>query len=405
MVKFFFTLDTRSNQLRKEGYPVVVDLRYKGKRKRFALGINLQENEWDHKTKLPKKTCKYYIVVKRKYLHAEKIALDYFENPNKPIDDFKQELLGVQKMTSASFYEFAELLIAELKNKNKHSNAKVYDNAINQLQVFRSVLNFTDIDYSLLQQFKDWQLKKGNKKNTISAYLRTYRSIYNEAVRRKITEDAKPFKDVMASVSVKANRTKKKYLTKDHVKILEGLTDLKFAQQRAVDLWLLLFYFGGQDLKDLYYLKKSQVAKNRVYFVRGKLDGNGYEFDLQIVPKAQKIINKYSTKGAYLFPWRKDFNGYRTFRDNFRRDLLKVVKDYNITAKENKKPLLEVQPLGGNITIKVARHTFATIGKQLFIETDLLRELMGHERNDVDTIYKDKYPEAVRDEAHKKIID
>jgi hypothetical protein len=29
---------------------------------------------------------------------------------------------------------------------------------------------------------------------------------------------------------------------------------------------------------------------------------------------------------------------------------------------------------------------------------------MGHERGDIDTVYKDRYPEAVRDAAHKKII-
>ena len=50
------------------------------------------------------------------------------------------------------------------------------------------------------------------------------------------------------------------------------------------------------------------------------------------------------------------------------------------------------------------RHTFATLGKFERIEEDLLRELMGHERNDVDMIYKDKYPEAERDAAQLKII-
>ena len=29
---------------------------------------------------------------------------------------------------------------------------------------------------------------------------------------------------------------------------------------------------------------------------------------------------------------------------------------------------------------------------------------MGHERSDVDTIYKDWYPQKVRDEAHLKIV-
>ena len=129
--------------------------------------------------------------------------------------------------------------------------------------------------------------------------------------------------------------------------------------------------------------------------MRGKLDGAGYEFDLKIVPKAQKIIDKYSKVGEFVFPWRKDFTGYKTFRDNFRRNLIKAQFKLNIN----------VLPLGGSLGVKVARHSFATIAKNLFIDSDLLRELMGHERNDVDTIYKDKYPESVRDSAHLQVID
>ncbi|PKH50781.1 hypothetical protein CXF68_08820 [Tenacibaculum sp. Bg11-29] len=54
--------------------------------------------------------------------------------------------------------------------------------------------------------------------------------------------------------------------------------------------------------------------------------------------------------------------------------------------------------------LKVARHTFGTIGSRLFVEPDVLRALMGNERDDVDIIYKDVYPEALRDEWHLKII-
>jgi len=39
------------------------------------------------------------------------------------------------------------------------------------------------------------------------------------------------------------------------------------------------------------------------------------------------------------------------------------------------------------------------------IDTDIIRELMAHERNDVDNFYKDKFSEKVRDEALFKIID
>jgi integrase len=65
---------------------------------------------------------------------------------------------------------------------------------------------------------------------------------------------------------------------------------------------------------------------------------------------------------------------------------------------------IEILPDGGNLGIKVARHTFANLAKILNIETDVIRELMGHERDDVDNYYKDKYPEAIRDKALFDII-
>ena len=66
---------------------------------------------------------------------------------------------------------------------------------------------------------------------------------------------------------------------------------------------------------------------------------------------------------------------------------------------------IKILPTGGNLSVKVARHTFGNRAKQLMIDTDIIRELMAHERNDVDNFYKDKFSEEVRDQALFKIID
>ena len=389
-------LDVRKSSLRKNGFPIVVSLNMKGKRKLVTLKHYSFDTDWDFDLQQPLKDKRLLLYVKKKRLRLDELVFESQTGVTTSLESVKRILLGQSEIVSdMTFYEFFNLFISELIEEGRSGNAAAYKTAKEQLQKFRLQVEFSEIDYSLLQDFKHSRIALGNSKNTIHTYLRKYRAVYNEAVRRKLIKDQQPFVGVFKGITVKSNRTKKKHISKDSIRLLENLVDLPIAQQRAVDLWLLQFYFAGQDLMDIYNLETNKIQNGRVFFQRGKLGEDGYQFDLKIVPKADKILNKYRVSGEFVFPWRKDYAGYITFRNNMRRSL-------HVVQEKNK---IEILPLGGKLGSKVARHTFATIGKQLSVETDLLRELMGHERNDVDTIYKDKYPEETRDAAHLKIID
>ena len=80
--------------------------------------------------------------------------------------------------------------------------------------------------------------------------------------------------------------------------------------------------------------------------------------------------------------------------NNHRRDIKVVFKMLGV----------EVLPKHDSFTTKSVRHSFATIAKFERIDVDIIRELMGHERTDIDTVYKDSFPEEDRDAAHWKII-
>ena len=151
---------------------------------------------------------------------------------------------------------------------------------------------------------------------------------------------------------------------------------------------------GCNSVIDIYNLKKDQLKNGRVYFTRKKLGERGYEFDLAIIDKAQLILNKYKNETNFVLPGRKDYAGYETFRRRYQKNL------NELKLKAN----LKVKPKDDNLGIKVARYTFANCGKLLGIDEDMLRELMGHERNEIDTIYKDKHPQKKRDKAHLKIV-
>lgn len=384
-------------------FPIKIVVTHKGFTQRETIAHVLTK-DWDAVNQLPLPSCLGFDDLYPEILTIKARAAQRFV---RTADDVKEVLNYVQdkeynQAIDVDFYAFTTILVNEFKARktdggiSKQGNAVVYINAVNQLKKYQPQLQLSDIDYTFLVGFKNWQLTIPNKKNTIHSYLRTYRAIYNEAIKRYKLEDTKPFNGVFKGITVKQNRTKKRHLHKCCVQILEAVkSNLPPGQLRAVDFWLLQFYLGGADLIDLYYLPTNKIANGRVYFMRGKLDDGGYEFDLKINSKAMIIINRYKTPGDYVFNYRKDYIGYKTFRANMRRSLKLVQQKYAI----------KVHPLDGNFTSKVARHTFSNIAKQLFIDADIIRELMGHERDDVDTIYKDKYSQTVRDTAQLKIIE
>jgi integrase len=304
--------------------------------------------------------------------------LDFFQ---KLIDDMGVIVSGLEKKKAV-----------KAANKIK-GNIRVYQNVKSQFEIFGTDLTFEEIDFVNLERFKNYQLGIGNSKATINLYLRTLRAVYNKGLLFHRLPDQKPFQGLFAGLKTRAHNSKKKYLDKDAVLQLESFV-FTAAKQRTRDLWLLQFYFGGCDLIDIYYLYKKQIRRGRVVFERGKTN-TGVQIDLKIHPKAQMILDKYQAiEGEWLFPWKKENESYITFRGNYQRDL-KIIQEL---------AQIEVLPDSGHLGIKVARHTFANLAKKLRIDVDVIRELMGHERDDVDNFYKDRYSEEIRDQALYKII-
>lgn len=299
------------------------------------------------------------------------------------------------KTESKDFYSFGYERVAALRTQEKFGNATTYKTALDVLKKVYPYLNFKDITSDLLKDFRDTKKREGLKNSSIHNYLRTLRAIYNSAPN-SLKDGGNPFKGIFNDIPVKKRRARNRYFDKKQIEELEKLYIPQKALQRAIDLSLLQFYLCGADIMDIYYLKTMDISNGRVFLCRKKLGDKGEEFDILMPEKAKKIIDKYSEpqEDGYLFPWRKSPTAYKTWRKNHNRSLATVKKKLKIT----------LQPRDDKWTTKVMRHTFATLGKYARIEEDLLRELMGHERNDIDTVYKDKYPQEERDAAQGLII-
>ncbi|AUC13666.1 hypothetical protein BTO06_00240 [Tenacibaculum sp. SZ-18] len=421
-------LNTRKGQQLKNGnYPLVCEITWNSNQKPFSLKMNFPKEEWDFNKQLPKKNKTKQLIVNNKRSLLDSLLLKSLIDSSIDFNYIKNALTGKLELGNSNStnlkidfikfgYELAEIKKKEVNAKGivKEGNGESYITALNQLKKFKNPIYISEIDYKLLSEFKNQKLILGNKKNTLKAYLSALRAIYNECKRQhKLKFDHNPFEGIFTGITVKKNRTKKRNISKEAIKILESLEgNFVKGQQDSINLFLLQFYFGGQDLTDIYYLEKKSISNlDRAYFMRGKLDDGGYEFDLKIFSKTKRILNQFLSRDNFVIPGRKDYKGYTNFRKRINANLKRIQLRYNhhidnierITSKKYHK--LELLPLGGPITTKVARHTFSTIANRMYVEPDLLRSLMGHERDHVDTIYKDVYPEEERDKYHLKIID
>lgn len=375
----------KNDGITSKGFPVKIILSVGKKRKRKSL-FYVFENDWNEKDQLPKSSApdfedKYTLVTHLK----SKMQTLHFAG----LSDFDKaiEFLLDSSPKDTSLYSYFDKRIDFMKSQNRLGNAKVYEETLVDLKKFRSVLNFEHLDNYFLESYKQFKKDQGLKNTSIKKNLVTIRAVWNSAIKENVIPYSNPFKGLFDDLPIQKRRARNYYLSKDALKNMKAINSKHKSYQRCIDLSLLQFYLGGADLIDIYYLKKKDLVNGRCFLTRRKNGERAYEYDVKLTKPAQLLIESYVTDFEFVFPWRKSFEAYITFRNNHNRNLKLMQKRYKI----------ELSPKDGNLTTKVMRHTFATLAKFKHYDPDLIREVMGHERNDIDTIYKDKYPEAERD--------
>lgn len=395
----------KSNGDRGNGYELVVYCNHLRERKQKVIGYSKIEHFNQEMQLITEKHPDYEELLPRLMdikLKARKLIAKGCTNVSEAMG-----LLFSDDVETLSFIKFCEDFISDGKKaaleaekrgdlitRNRiNGNMASNQNALNQFKKFYPNITFDEMNYNVLMNFRQHYEVAGASKRTIQNYLAHLKLMYNKGVRKYNLKDNYPFKNTMDNLKIKSFDAKKKYLDIKDIALMENYTTHHNARRMYMDIFLLQFYLGGSDLTDIYFLKKTAIFKDRIIIQRSKTDQVS---NLKLHPKAKAIINKYkSVDGDWLFSWGKSDRQYRTFIHCYRTSLKAMQKDLGI----------QILPTGGNIGVKVARHTFGNRAKQLMIDTDIIRELMAHQRDEIDNFYKDKFSEEVRDQALFKIID
>ena len=298
----------------------------------------------------------------------------------------------MRKPKSPSFLNYIMGRIDFYKQLGNEQRADRYSRAFEKLRKFTGGkdIAFSELTRDRMEMWEAWMKQEGNCMNTISYYNRILRTLYNKAVDDEIIEDTKPFKKCYTG----NEKTVKRAIPIAKVKQLAhiDLSDKKKHIQFARDMFMLSFYTRGMSWIDLVTLKKTDIQQGVIVYRRHKTNQKLY---IKIEKPMKQIFEKYwDDDSDYLLNIikSKDDKGARRESKNA---LFRINKALHELGK-----FIGVQ----NLTMYVARHSWASACKESNIPISVISEGMGHDSEETTRIYLAQLDTSVVDKANRKII-
>lgn len=280
------------------------------------------------------------------------------------------------------FFSFAEKIMNDFKKNGQLRTYQIYFDAVKKLKEFskKDHLEFTDINFGYLTTFENHLKQEGLSINTIGLHLREIRSIFNKAIDFEIIEqNIYPFR----RFEIKETSTLKRNVS---IETIQKIKNAKFDNPNwniAKDVFMLMFYLIGINIKDLFYLEKNSIESDRLYYIRYKTTKN---YSILLGPEAKELIEKY--KGENKLFWFFDQYPKYTYMNAF--------LNYNLSKICKKLEIPE-------ITTYYARHSWATIAYKLGATKYEISLALGHGAKTVTDVYID-YNSDIVDKLNHKVI-
>lgn len=303
--------------------------------------------------------------------------------------------LRYQKEHGSGFLKYMRFREEQLIRERRFSYAMSYRVTINHMEEYshKKEIDFKEITVGFLRGFEGHLRQvKSCRVNTMRIYLNNIRAVFYHALDNEIIKgDISPFR----KFKISQEKPSKRSLDVADLKLLHKIYPGVTAQQRrALDIFFLIFYLIGINLKDLLYLKPDCIHKGRIYYSRFK---TGRNYSIKILPPAQEIIDRYRGE-KYLLCFMEQ-------KEKISPGRLPEA-DHDILSQVNKlfRNMKTSEKIGFKATTYMARHSWATIASSLNIGRDVIAHALGHGIDTMTDGYID-YDLAKVDRANKRVID
>lgn len=350
------------------------------KPKLYNLHISVPLIHWDENKTIVKKAnpnnIKYNNIIKNASIRAEEIVYKYkIENKQLTFNEFDR--LFYNKSNSDSVYSFWENQIELFKGSMKEGTIRSYKAQLSKLRVFKSELQFNELELSFILNYeKHLLLNINNCKNTVSGSMKSFKAMINRAIKLGYIKE-NPFKNYV----VKPIVGKREFLTRDELYRLENFyktsKELTEGEKNVLKVFLFCCYTGLR-YGDMKKLKYSNINNNMIEIQMEKTDGHVK------IPLTKQSLDLIGSSDQIHFKNQKLMNVYTNQYMN--RLVHTLIKKAGINK---------------NITNHCARHTFATLALSLNIPIDVIQKLLGQKDIKTTQIYVHYYENHLISEMDK----
>lgn len=276
----------------------------------------------------------------------------------------------------------------------RHGTAMTYRNAYQRFKEFRAGvdLTFDQLTSDMIEEYEAWLTNRGLMQNTIRFYLRTLHTLLYKAVDEGLLSDNNK---LFSHVRLAYVPTTKRAISVDEIRAIQQLKlPSNSIQTFARDLFMFSFYTRGMSFVDIAYLKKKDLKDGLLSYCRKKTN---QQITIAWEHELQEIVNRNSAhteNTPYMLPIIKNLDEteyvqYKRMQVNINRALKRIG-----TMAGLKRP----------ITMYVARHSWASIARDMDISISIISEGMGHQSCKTTQIYLDTLDTSKINEANRRII-
>lgn len=275
----------------------------------------------------------------------------------------------------------------------RHGTARTYSNAYRRFKAFRNDvdLTFDQLTPGMIEHLEAWFIHRRLKQNSIRCYLRTLNTMFSKALEEGLLCNRNLFRRVHLSYVPTAKRAigEKEMRMIAKLQLREGST-LALAR----DIFVFSYYMRGMSFVDIAYLRKTDLRNGMWTYSRMKTNQS---LTVEWEEAQQRIIDRYTSKtkdSRYLFPVIKQEDGTeyeqcQRMQLNINRALKKIGERIGL-----KIPL----------TTYVARHTWASVARNVNVPVSVISVGMGHRSIKTTEVYLDSVDISRVNEANRMLI-